>query len=51
MKKVQDPLKFSWLIACSPSEPWQPGISSASGGSRSKEQPHLQQWGLFWEQS
>lgn len=26
MKKVQDPLKFSWLIACKPSDPWQPGI-------------------------
>lgn len=26
MKTVQDPLKLPWLIACSPSEPWQPGI-------------------------
>lgn len=26
MKKVQDPSMFSRLIACSPSEPWQPGI-------------------------
>lgn len=63
LKKVQDPLKFSWLVACSPSEPWQPGIllcwcwqqiqgtaSPAAVGSLSGTKPRLEHEAAFLPQ-